>query len=210
MSDESAWLSALRRGDREAQRLCYEQHAARLLAVIHDVLHHDPHAAADVLQDTFLKAFAGVASFRGESQFSTWLHRLAVNEALQYLRRRKRMPVSLPDGVDATAPLVQDTFDEVESVQAALAQLSPEHRLILLLKYRDGLDYAQIAEQVDIAPGTVASRLNRARAELKEIMQRVMNGRPLMEESPQIKHPKKEPDSRISSVSADPGIEGLP
>ena len=209
MSEESAWLSALRRGDREAQRSCYQQHAARLMAVIHDVV-HDSDAAADVLQETFLKAFANVASFRGDSQLSTWLHRLAVNEALQFLRKRKRMPVSMPEGVERESPDESKPHDDVESVQLAMAAISPEHRLILLLKYRDGLDYAQIAEMLDVAPGTVASRLNRARAELKDKMERLTNVRSHVEEIPGDKHPSSSSNLRAPAVSANPGVEGLP
>lgn len=206
MAEDSVWLSALRQGDREAQRLCYEQHAARLLAVIHAVV-QDADAAGDVMHDSFLKAFASIASFRGDSQFSTWLHRLAVNEALQYLRRRKRMPVSLPDGVDAASTAQSETPEDVESVQVAMAAMVPEHRLILLLKYRDGLDYAQIADELGIAAGTVASRLNRARAELKEIM---INGRLAVEETSAVEHPNDEPGFGPAAVSVNPGVEGLP
>lgn len=206
MSEDSAWLSALRQGDREAQRLCYEQHVARLLSVIHAVV-QDADAANDVLHDSFLKAFAGIASFRGDSQFSTWLHRLAVNEALQYLRRRKRMPGSLPDGVEAANSKGPDPSEDVESLQAAMASLSPEHRLILLLKYRDGLDYAQIADQLGVASGTVASRLNRARAELKEI---IVNGGPLAEETPAAGHQRNRAGFPAAPVPINPAAEGLP
>ena len=205
MAEDSAWLSALRQGDREAQRLCYEEHAPRLLAVIHAVV-QDADAASDVLHDSFLKAFAGIASFRGDSQFSTWLHRLAVNEALQHLRRRKRMPVPLPDGVTAATLNGPDTSDDVESLQAAMASLSPEYRLILLMKYRDGLDYAQIADQLGVASGTVASRLNRARAELKEIM----NGDLSAEETPSAGHPRNRAGFPAAPVPINPAAEGLP
>lgn len=198
----------MRQGDREAQRLCYEQNAARLLAVIHAVV-QDPDAAADVMQETFLKAFASVASFRGDSQLSTWLHRLAVNEALQFLRRRKRLPVSMPDGVDRVSPDDPESNDDVEAVQAAMAVISPEHRLILLLKYRDGLDYAQIAGHLDVAPGTVASRLNRARAELKEKMQHIAKGQHATEETLNAKHLKHGAATRIADMPAPPGVEGL-
>lgn len=153
------------RGDRESQRHIYELLINRVYRTVFRIV--GPSDADDVTQDVFLHLFANIHKFRFESDFQTWAHRLAVNEALQHLRRRKRIAtVSIAlTGVDPVSE--QKDPDLKELFDVALSRLDAELRMILDLKESQQLPYSQIAEIVGIPEGTVGSRLNRARRELK-------------------------------------------
>jgi RNA polymerase sigma-70 factor, ECF subfamily len=122
----------------------------------------DRDAMDDVLQDAYAKAYRGIARFRGESAASTWLYRIVYNACLDELRRR-RPADQLP--ADAHAP--SDDLDLRIDLAHALAALSPEERAAVLLVDADGFDYATASRILGIPAGTLASRLNRARAELR-------------------------------------------
>jgi RNA polymerase sigma-70 factor (ECF subfamily) len=125
--------------------------------------------ADDLTQQVFLQAFRKLDQFRGGSSLQTWLYRLAANEALQHLRREK-LRRTQPLEMDPRAQALDDSIDasdRIEVVQSALARLDPELRLVLALKEEQQLSYRQIAETLNIPEGTVGSRLNRARQELR-------------------------------------------
>ncbi|GMU37884.1 MAG: sigma-70 family RNA polymerase sigma factor [Planctomycetia bacterium] len=184
--DEAAVVEGCRRGDRAAQRVFYEQHADRIYALTLRMTDR-PEDAFDLTQDTFLRAFQQFANFDARAAAGTWLYRIAVNETLQFFRRRDRERTRLEASrPEATGRTDDGTAAPAETdVAAALADLSLEHRVILILKYQTGLDYAEIAEVLDCAPGTVASRLNRARAELR----RALEAREAGEEPRRVRHP---------------------
>ena len=138
----------------------------------------DPTDAFDVSQDAFLRLHNTIGSYRGESSFATWLYRLTTNIALDFLRKRKRrdaheVPLSAlgdgdPDIPDPDTPeLALERSALRESLQDALDTLTPEHRQILLLREIGGLSYEEIAEALDLEPGTVKSRLARAREQMR-------------------------------------------
>ncbi len=130
-----------------------------------------PETAEDLAQDTYLKAFSALATFDGRSSIQTWLYRIALNEALQWLRR-KRLPV-LDADVAALRPDPRDHGHEAVirmDIESAMALLDPPDRAMLLLRYQEGLDYRTIAMAADVAMGTVASRLNRARQRLRQLL----------------------------------------
>jgi RNA polymerase sigma-70 factor (ECF subfamily) len=122
----------------------------------------DRDAMDDVLHDAYAKAFRGVARFRGESAASTWLYRIVYNGCLDELRRR-RSAEQLPD--DARAP--SEDVDLRLDLARALATLPPEERAAVLLVDAGGFDYSTASRILGIPSGTLASRLNRARADLR-------------------------------------------
>jgi len=133
--------------------------------------------AEDIVQDAFVQAFLKLDTFRGSSAFYTWLYRIAYNLAMSRARRARSM-VSLDgmknqlgdepvDGMPTPETLL-DRREQVELVQAALAQLSSEYRTILVLREIDGCRYDQIAEILSLPVGTVRSRLFRARLALRD------------------------------------------
>jgi RNA polymerase sigma-70 factor (ECF subfamily) len=134
--------------------------------------------ASDAAQDAFLQAYQKLDSFRGDSQFFSWLFRIAMNAGLSKLRRKSSKDISLTakqeqghDVTDNAAPDPSHRMDQTEQqnkVLAALNSLGDEYRVVLTLKEMEGLKYDEIAEIVGCPIGTVRSRIHRARAELKE------------------------------------------
>ena len=160
-------VAAAREGDRDALRGLYEEcHSVIYRLLVRMVGSQD---AADVTQIAFLQAFRRLEQFSGKSSFQTWLYRIAVNEALQHLRRSGRHVVQ---------PLTNEPAERVgghakrieqkELLERALAMIDPEIRTAFLLREVDELSYDEIAEATGIPPGTVGSRLNRARKELRD------------------------------------------
>ena len=142
--------------------------------------------AADAVQDAFVNAYQNLGSFKGDSEFYTWLYRIAFNSAVT-LRRKRRVMLSLdqadapgreggggydpPDPRGEAGPGVAlERSEEDRLLAAALARLSVEHRSVLVLKDIDGLKYEEIAEAIGVPIGTVRSRIHRARAELKDLL----------------------------------------
>ena len=136
--------------------------------------------AADMTQETFIKAYNSLSSFRGDSKFSVWLYRIATNVCLDFLRSRSRKPtVSLSVEDDDGEEVELDIADESQSperllergltrdaVRRGLNALSPEYRQILLLREIQGLSYEEIADVLTLEVGTVKSRIFRARKRL--------------------------------------------
>lgn len=152
--------------------------------------------ASDITQEAFLKAFEGLDRFRGQSGFYTWVFRIAVNLALSHRRAAARSrTVSWDQRTDAShtqaAELARrgatDPVDDPARAQsraelhghvaAALGTLDHDHRAVIVLRDIEGFDYGQIAELLEIPPGTVKSRLHRARAALYEAIEPVLTDR---------------------------------
>ena len=142
----------------------------------------NPEDAADVVQDAFVSAFQSLASFKGDSEFFTWLYRIAFNTAISQ-KRKKRPTISMDavregessydpaDGATDVSPDAAMVRAEDETVlAAAIAKLSDEHRAVLVLKDIDGSKYEEIAVALGIPIGTVRSRLHRARLELRQLI----------------------------------------
>ncbi len=166
MSLEDSLVKLAVTGDREAQRLIYDSlkgSVSRLVARI--VASSD---VDDVIQDVFLHVFSALSTFRFESQFPTWVYRLAVNDALQHLRRQRRRDMVPLDNLEIPELVSQSDLENNEMLSLAISKLEPELRVILHLKEDQEADYATIAEILRIPEGTVGSRLNRARRELKK------------------------------------------
>lgn len=159
-------LDQCRNGRRDAQQRLYERfHEAPYRLLVRTVGVDD---ADDVLQDVFLKTFRTLHQFDGRSSFASWLYRLTFNEAMQHLRKRRRGRWATLEGeiLDRKTALHPE-LDDKELLEAALQQLEPELRVVFLLREVENLSYAEIAEAAQIAVGTVASRLSRARTLLK-------------------------------------------
>ena len=168
--DEEALIDGCQRGDRDARRRVYEQHVERIHQLARRLL-RDDQDAFDVTQDTFVRAFERMDSFGGRSGLGTWLYRIATNEALQLMRRRRTERNHAPHIVDFKSRDSRPDADQTRlDVCGALAQLSDEEQAVLALKYDQDLSYGEIGAVLDCPPGTVASRLNRARAQLRRIL----------------------------------------
>ena len=145
-----------------------------------------PDDAMDLSQETFLRAWRCLDQYQFASAFSTWLYRLCSNICIDFLRRRRRqqtVPLTFEDAdgeeqtyaVPDAQPLPEEQVElklTREILQAAMAQLLPEHRAVLQLRVVNEMSYEQIADVLDIQIGTVKSRLSRARNQLKKILER--------------------------------------
>ena len=179
-------IDRCRVGDREAQHALYSATCDRIYRLLLRMT-RCPEAASDLAQNTYLLAFTRIAQFKGESSISTWLYRIAVNEALQFLRRKEPLRIS-PDSVPEVPNNGRENDQAIASIDLAdaLHRLDPSERAILLLRYQEGLDYRAIGDVLNCPGGTVASRLNRARDRLREILG---NGYGAPEEKPGAEHP---------------------
>jgi RNA polymerase sigma-70 factor (ECF subfamily) len=165
-------IEACQRGDDEAFRVLFETHKDRVYSI---ALRYagDSAAAMDIAQDTFLKLLSSIRQFRGEASFESWLYRLVVNSCLDYHRKRRRLLPLLDEALDVfRAPSESALHDllreeQEERVQQVVAQLPEEQRIVVVLRYTDGLSYEEIADVLGCRRGTVASRLNRAHKALE-------------------------------------------
>ena len=145
----------------------------------------DPEDAADMTQETFIKAYRALSGFRGDSKFSSWLYRIASNVCLDFLRSRSRHPqVSLStvdedDRATFELPDMRQNPEEqlmkklgMEAVRRGLEQLPEQQRQILVLRELGGLSYAELAQTLGLEEGTVKSRIFRARKRLCALLLR--------------------------------------
>lgn len=140
----------------------------------------DTEAASDATQEVFILAFRHLRNFRGDCTLSTWLHRIAINVALSQMERRQRVPLPLstlephdstflePAEPGDTPAAAFARRERGLAVHRALATLPEHQRLVLLLFDIEGYTYKEIGQMLDLPGGTVKSRLNRARAALRQ------------------------------------------
>ena len=141
--------------------------------------------AQDVVQDAFLHAYQSLDGFKGGSLFFTWLYRIAVNTAISH-KRRQRVLLRIDagrNGATSLQPLddsessrpgeALERAEQEQRIQHALSRLSPEHRAVLVLKDMEGPKYEAMADILGVPIGTIRSRLHRARAELRELLEKV-------------------------------------
>lgn len=175
--ETTAWIAAdpqemaetvagCQQGNRFAQHKLYQlAHQSVFRLMVRMVGQQD---AADATQQAFLQVYRKIGQFAGKSHIGTWIYRVAVNEALQHLRRSKRSrPATLDQDPMDHAPNIRNTYDDQELLERALGLVDPGLRSAFLLREIEGLSYNEIAVALDIPEGTVGSRLNRARHELR-------------------------------------------
>ena len=160
-------VSACQNGERSSQAQLYELFHRQIYRLMVRMVGVD--MAADLTQQVFLQVYRKIGQFSGRGHFEGWLYRLAVNEAYQYLRRKRkdRQTALVYEPLDSSARVTTKT-ERKDLMEQALARLDPELRSICLLREIEELSYREIAEILDIPEGTVGSRLNRARRELRD------------------------------------------
>jgi RNA polymerase sigma-70 factor (ECF subfamily) len=185
-SAEEQFLERLRAGEAAAFNRLVEERHGDIYALLYR-LTEDPEEARDLTQETFLQAFRHLANFRGDADLRTWLYRIAVNQARNrwrwWKRRRRDRTVSLDapvsEEIDSplSAGLVGDEGLDPErlalarerelALHTALKSLSRPYREVIVLRDIEGLSYEEVAATLDLNVGTVKSRLNRGRTELR-------------------------------------------
>ena len=185
-SSLSETIRLAQQGDATAFEAIYRLHSGRVHALCLRML-HDPVEAEDLTQEAFMQLFRKIQTFRGESAFSTWLHRLTVNLVLMHLRRKKLMSTSLDEATgsdeedgshrnDIGGPDLSLTglFDRF-NLQTAINQLPVGHKLAFILHDVFGYEHSEIAEIRGCSEGNSKSQLHRARKRLQELLRRVQH-----------------------------------
>jgi RNA polymerase sigma-70 factor (ECF subfamily) len=167
--DLSNLLNACRRGDPQAQRKLFDRHHERLLVVCLRYARDYPEAE-DMLQETFLALFRDLHQFNGQGPFEGWSHRVAVNSALQYLRRRN--PLRFADELDPVLPEHHRSVPHAaegspDAVLYLVQQLPAGYRTVFNLHCMEAYSYAEIAEQLGISESSVRSQYARACKQLR-------------------------------------------
>ncbi len=188
--DDQQLVKRVQNGDKRAFDLLVLKYQHRILGLVVRFV-HDPHEAQDVTQEAFIKAYRALANFRGDSAFYTWLYRIAINTAKNYLVARNRRPPSsdvdsndaefydgehgLKDMASPERLMLRDEIDD--TVQRSIKQLPEDLRRALTLREFEGLSYEDIANVMQCPVGTVRSRIFRAREAVDKAL------RPLLEEA---------------------------
>jgi len=173
-------IEACRRGEREAFRSLFEAYKDKVYSIALR-FSDDEALAMDIAQDVFLKLFSSIGEFRGDAAFSTWVYRLVVNACLDHRRRAWRL-IPIADNLLAVLRAPGDSLNRLlhsemrQRVRGAVDKLSPDLRMVVVLRYTEGLSYEEIAEVLGCATGTVASRLNRAHKALEKRLTKLPGG----------------------------------
>ncbi|TVP74913.1 MAG: sigma-70 family RNA polymerase sigma factor [Gemmatimonadales bacterium] len=169
MTDEIL-IQRASRGEPGAARQLYRRHAGRVHAVVRRVT-GDEEAAGDCCQETWIRIFDNLESFRGEASFGSWAHRIAVNTTLDWLRRegpRRSREGPLSETL-ASGPRRGDALLAAR-LERALDRVPLRQRTVLVLHDVEGWTHREIAEALGIEPGTSKSQLHRARARMRELL----------------------------------------
>ena len=151
-------------------RELYDRHAPRVFAVVRRIAADDA-TAQDYAQEAWIRAIRALPSFRGDARFSTWLHRIAVNAALQGVRRSKTREdrrVPMPETLPAD-PKPGDVLLE-ERLERALDRLPEGMRQVMILHDVEGYTHQEIGEMLGVATGTSKSQLFKARAKMRDML----------------------------------------
>jgi RNA polymerase sigma-70 factor (ECF subfamily) len=166
--DESELISAVQRGDLTAYRRLYEIHVGMVYGLASRLL-KDRAAAEDVTQEVFVKVWKDIAAFRGESKFSTWLHRVCTLTAITYLRKQRGWLKRVIANDDAV-PEVPDASIASVDLESYVQRLPERARIVFVLHGIEGYRHEEIAELCNTAVGTSKAQFHRARQLLEEWM----------------------------------------
>jgi RNA polymerase sigma-70 factor (ECF subfamily) len=192
---DDALVARVLEGDKDSYRQLVEKYQNKVHSLAFDIL-KSKEDAEDVVQETFVKAYLSLPSFKGQSSFYTWLYRIAYNMSIDVKRRVNRRggthvefkevgSVSTPgsDEISGGPTVVPEDAQTLEGpaeafyrkeagsrIKAVLDELSPEHRAVVVLKEVDGLNYEEISEATGVPKGTVMSRLHYARKALQKAL----------------------------------------
>lgn len=168
-------------GDEAAFGTIMRAHYERIFRLVYAMVRHE-HDARDICQEIWLTVWKQLPNFRGEAQFTTWLHPIATRRALDHLRKRRRwfdrfLPFSTNDSAIESAPepasaddtrQASETTDRTAQLKTALDSLPPKLRVALALREIEGLSYEEIALATGVPTGTIMSRLYHARRQLAQ------------------------------------------
>lgn len=182
---EAELIERARKGDSEAFGVLVERYQRRVANVALAVVHNQDDAI-ELAQEAFVRAYENLSKFESRSSFSTWLYRITANLAIDFWRREGRHVVLRgEDAENEMRRLPSDTGDSFKTASrkelsarltAALEELTPEHRTVILLREVEGLSYDEISDALQCPRGTVMSRLHYARNKLRVLLKDIPEG----------------------------------
>lgn len=181
-SEDALILAQAQAGDHQAFARLYALHKRRVYSLCLRMV-SNPAEAEDLAQEVFLQLHRKIASFRGDSAFSTWLHRMAVNVVLMHLRRKGLSLISLDEAMEpgddgtpgrsfGSADLALSGAIDRLALEGAIADLPAGYRLIFVLHDVEGYEHNEIATMLDCSVGNSKSQLHKARLKLREALRR--------------------------------------
>ncbi|UCE04376.1 MAG: sigma-70 family RNA polymerase sigma factor [bacterium] len=182
--EDLKWVRKAKKGNQKAfEKLVIKYQKLIYYSVRKIVLDHDN--SNDIVQDTFVKAYSNLYRFGEQLPFYPWLHRIAINTTLNFQTRISRAKETYTNSEDNEIKQValnnKNPLEEVienefqKKVTEALHRLTFDQRMVFILRTSEELSYQEISEQLDISIGTVMSRLSRARAKLKQLLQQYLS-----------------------------------
>lgn len=178
---ERELIAAALDGDQRAYRDLFEAHRNSIYHIITKIVHNQEEVR-DLVQETFIKAFSSLSSYRSEYRFSTWLYKIAANSSIDYLRKKKLnsfsidRPIATRDG-EVEIELPDNSYNPEtdyrekirrNSIQDAIDSLPDKYRVVIVMRHQEDRPYEEIASRLGIPVGTVKARIFRARELLKK------------------------------------------
>ena len=172
MENESLIIRRALDGDEGALRALWTRHAPHIDMVVRRLVGNDADLAADIAQEVWIQIFRALPSYRGDSQFGTWAHRIAVNRTLNALRKTRRLANLETEVQEDSASFEPDTDRSfiAASIEQAAAKLSPGARAVFMLHDVEGYTHEEIAQELGITTGGSKSQLFKARAKLRKLL----------------------------------------
>lgn len=167
-------------GDEVALRALWTRHAPHIDLVVRRLVGQDHDLAADIAQEVWIQIFRALPSYRGDSQFGTWAHRIAVNRTLNALRKTRRI-ASVESEIEEDSAAVELDTDRsflAASIEEATARLSPGARAVFVLHDVEGFTHEEIARDLGITAGGSKSQLFKARAKLRKLLAHLVDAGP--------------------------------
>jgi RNA polymerase sigma-70 factor (ECF subfamily) len=182
MTDDQLTVRRAIAGDEGAMRSLWARYAPHVDAVVRRLI-GEPDVAADVAQEVWIQIFRALPTWRGDSQFSTWAHRIAVNRTLNALRSMKRLdalhtPIEDDSAATEAADAPVDRSMLAQTIDAAVQRLAPGARTVFLLHDVEGFTHEEIAGQLGITEGGSKSQLFKARAKLRALLAPLLDRTP--------------------------------
>jgi len=171
MQTDQLELRRAMNGDERAMRQLWLRHSPHIDAVVRRLC-GDADVAADIAQEVWIQIFRALPGYRGESQFGTWAHRIAVNRTLNALRKVNRIARLETDIEDSSATVETDSDSTfiAESIEQAMGKLSPGARMVFVLHDIEGYTHDEIGKELGITSGGSKSQLFKARAKLRRLL----------------------------------------
>ena len=190
MDQESLLIRRAISGDEGALRALWTRHAPHIDMVVRRLVGSDPDLASDIAQEVWIQIFRALPSYRGDSQFGTWAHRIAVNRTLNALRKTRRL-ANIETEVHEDSAAVEPDHERAflaQSIEEAAAKLSPGARAVFMLHDVEGYTHEEIADELGITSGGSKSQLFKARAKLRSLLAHLVDGRDVRLSSKESEH----------------------